>query len=46
MSNKINIICYHLYVQSKNDTNEHIYRTETYKKTKLMITAVGERGTN
>ena len=24
-----NIICYHLYVESKNDTNELIYKTET-----------------
>ena len=25
---KINTVWYHLYVKSKNDTNEHIYKTE------------------
>ena len=30
---KTNIICHHLYVESKNDTNELIYRIETDSQT-------------
>jgi len=30
---KTNIICHHLYVESKKDTNELIYRIETDSQT-------------
>ena len=30
---KTNIIWYHLYVESKNNTNESIYKTETGSQT-------------
>ena len=30
---KTNIICYHLHVKSKNDTNELIYKTEIDSQT-------------
>ena len=37
---KINIVWYHLYVESKNDTNELIYKTErlTDIENKFMVT--------
>ena len=42
---KTNILWYHLYVKSKNNTNESIHKTETYNvKNKLVVTKGDKEG--